>query len=735
MKTNLLMVVVVTTALFASSFALVPMGACGALTAVELVPSKYTGTDVYVPGETLDVILRGDFGDIFDVIVGSGNTTGLDLKLYDDVPIGDGGTVKISYAIQPTLPDGIYRIDVYDSAGLSLQGRANFQVQGYRFVIETDRAAYLGGDLVSIYWTANNIRDESLALDGVGRIVVYGSEDGKLAEHGFAKAAGSYTYQIPQLIEPDQDFWVSGWFNDTETNPERSQGDVRAFNVSQLGVVIALDSELYAPGGLVMASVRTIATENRDNPSLSDPPEPSCLVELEVGQKVSGQYVVIEAYAKEMTSDSHGRADSVFQLALGLADGTEFRIRVNATKGPHSWSSTETFHVSSSAGLSIVLSLDKTQYTSGDTVMIGTAVSTIGSTASTIYTYVYEVRDANASGSLLARATISQPGFNFTIGNNYEGSLWISVTVDDGRGNKATVYKSLDVKFAVVLVNADVEKYSPGDSVRVRYSVISWMMTSPSIYYVVIDSDGASVSEGNATDGSFTFVVPAAPSETYTFRVMASQDGRLVSGEDTVSQMAGYVILMEFNRNVYSPGETIAIDYRIMALGGTPIPATFTLSYGLSNGPTLTIQTNASEGTLLYLIPETIDEGEQVFWISTGSGGTSAEVVTVIGNPNPLWHTRILDLPLFEIVLFLLFLLCLVLLYRSSRKRTASVPDEEPENAPQARPSSARSRKPASSPANAVTCNSCNGAIEISTSKRPIEVMCPSCGETQIVEK
>jgi len=33
-----------------------------------------------------------------------------------------------------------------------------------------------------------------------------------------------------------------------------------------------------------------------------------------------------------------------------------------------------------------------------------------------------------------------------------------------------------------------------------------------------------------------------------------------------------------------------------------------------------------------------------------------------------------------------------------------------------------------------VSCKACSAPIEITTSKRPIEVMCPSCGETQMVQ-
>jgi len=744
-----LAVTIIVAFLLVSSMPFATQRASGTLLGVELVASRYTGTNVYVPGETLDIILRGSIGDIYDIIIGSGNTTGLDLRLYQDISIGssgsvgNNGTVKLQYTVPDELPDGLYRVDIYDSQATLYEpyqilpgGHENFEVRGYRFVIETDRAAYLGGDAVNIFWTANNIKDESLAYDGVGKIVVVSGTGQKLAEQLFSKAAGSYTYMLPQLIDPDPVYWVAGWFNDSAVNPERSQSAARSFDVGQLGVIVQLDAEVYAPGAIVVATVKTVATENRDNPSATnDPPEPSCDIEFQVGQKISGQYVPIAAYDREMVSDVHGYANCVFQLATSVADGTDFRVIVNATKGSRSWSGLEFFKISTSAGLSIVISLDKSQYTSGDVVSIGTTVTTIGSPGSTIYTYVYEIRDNRANGSLFARATASQAGFNYSIRSDFEGTLWISVTVDDGKGNKATVYKLLDVKYAVVLVNADLVRYVPGDSIRVGYSLVSRMMGSPSIYYEVLDADGASVSEGNATGGSFDFTVPNAPSASYTFRVMASEGGRLVYGEDSVEQMAGYVILMTFNRGVYAPGETIAVKYHIVSLGSTPMPATFQISYGLTNGPTKSTQTNASEGTLLYIIPVTLDEGDQVFWMYANGGGASNEIITIKDNPNPLWYTRIMDLPLVEILLIMLVLLCFVLIARNSRRMRQAEPSEPEEPSPSKATQPRPKRQSSSAPAYSVACDACSTAIEISTSKRPIEVMCPACGETQIVLK
>ncbi|MFH0816993.1 MAG: hypothetical protein V1934_09310 [Methanobacteriota archaeon] len=729
-----LAVTIIVAFLLASSLSYASGRARATFDDITLIPSRYTDTNIYVPGESVDIIVWGTPKDVFDVIV-THDKTGSVLRDFQDVSVGDGGSVKVTYSIQEKSPDGNYTVNVYDSYGTLHMGSAVFKVQGYRFILETDRTAYLGGDFVNIFWTANNIKDESLALDGFGRIVVMNSAGQMLDTHTFAKAAGSWSYQLRQLANDSLNYSVVGWFNDTAAEPERTQSDSRAFNVSLLGAIITLGAEVYAPGGLVVASVKTIATENRDNSSLSDPPEPACAIEMQVSQKIEGQFVAIPEYERSMTSDVHGYANSVFQLSPTLADGTEFKMYVKATKGLFSVTSEETFKVSTSAGLSIVITLDKTQYTSGDTVRIGTTVSTIGSPGSTIYTYVYEVRDNGADGSLFARATASSAGFNYSIRNDFEGALWISVTADDGKGNKATVYKMLEVKYAVVLVNAGLDRYVPGDSIRVSYSLVSMIMRYPSIYYEVIDADGASVSEGNTTGGAFTFTVPNAPSESYTFRVLASEGGRLVFGEDTVEQMAGYVILMNFNRGVYAPGETIAVKYRIVSLGSTPMSATFSITYGLTNGPTQSTQTNASEGTLLYIVPLTVDEGDQVFWMYVNGGGTTSEVITVKENSNPLWYTRIMDLPLVEILLFMLVVACLILVARNSR-RMRRAEAEEPEEPGPARTSSPRAKKQTSSaPAYSVQCDSCATPIEISTTKRPIEVMCPACGETQIVSK
>ena len=80
-------------------------------------------------------------------------------------------------------------------------------------------------------------------------------------------------------------------------------------------------------------------------------------------------------------------------------------------------------------------------------------------------------------------------------------------------------------------------------------------------------------------------------------------------------------------------------------------------------------------------------------------------------------------------VLFVLLLLMVIALWRKVGAGfgpiggKAAVPPPPPEGPVPSAPTSPMS----------ITCRRCGKPIDLSTSRRPIEVMCPSCGETQVV--
>ena len=80
-------------------------------------------------------------------------------------------------------------------------------------------------------------------------------------------------------------------------------------------------------------------------------------------------------------------------------------------------------------------------------------------------------------------------------------------------------------------------------------------------------------------------------------------------------------------------------------------------------------------------------------------------------------------------VLFVLLLLIVIALWRKVGAGfgpiggKAAVPPPPPEGSVPSAPTWPMS----------ITCRRCGKPIDLSTSRRPIEVMCPSCGETQVV--
>ncbi len=701
----------------------VPQSVNGAWDSLYLVPGQYTGTHVYTPGETIHIVLRGDSAEYYSVY----SYILIEEPIQENVRLDEEGEATVSFQINEVMPDGNYSIIVRDTGGIQVD-MANFTVQAYAFFIETDRDAYLDGDVMKIFWTANNLKDQTLPSGPFDAQIKVWNETMMLYEENLETAAGSISYTLPSIITNyDEEYWVSGWFNDSRSPSERHQYSRVDFRMKRLGVLIDLDKEQYAVGSLLAIQVKTVVTDNQSYPSELDTAEPGCEVSIEIFD-VNDQIAAIYQIAG-LETDSHGIVRHIVSLdSVNFTDDSEYIVRVEAIKGIRNRFEETEFKITESSSLSVVLDFNKEEYTSGEIMYVNASASSIGGGSE--FTFLIEIRDTNATGTLFFRRTQSSNEFVFNIPDNFvEGWLWIQVTADDGEGNSASVIQNIEVVYAIVLVNVDKENYIPNDVLSISYNVVGQKMVNPNTFYVVSDNEGYVVDEGVAVGGSFTFTIPAAPSSSYVFTVFASQGGRIVQGYDTAELFSSFVLTIEFNKNSYGPGDTMAIDYQIFALGDANLPATFEITYGLANGPLASLQTSEPSGTLTYIIPEDIDEGNQLFRASCDFGGDVNEVVTIKRGANPLWYLTVRDIPIFVMFLFFLVLISLYSAYRS-RKRLVEFQ--------KGHTAAEKTRRPVlDGGASMVTteCIECSNPIEITTSRRPIEVMCPHCGEIQHVEK
>jgi hypothetical protein len=297
------------------------------------------------------------------------------------------------------------------------------------------------------------------------------------------------------------------------------------------------------------------------------------------------------------------------------------------------------------------------------------------------------------------------------------------------------VIQQVSVAYAIILVNADRDYYNANDQITVTYSIVGNMATDAETFFIVYDGDGNVVSEGITSNSNFLFNVPEAPSNTYLFTVFASAGGRVVQGTDRVYAFSGYLLVLEFNRGFYGPGDIMAVKYSIIVLGNSNMPSSFFITYGLVNGPISRLQTSQTSGTLLYTVPDGIDQGDQLFTATCNFGTTQAsatEVLLIKSGVNPLWHLKISDIPILTIGLLILVLVSFYMSYKTRKMlKSLEIDGLYRKTGPEGLISK---RAQDSESSHVVECVECGNPIEITTTRRPIEVMCPHCGEIQHVQ-
>ena len=140
--------------------------------------------------------------------------------------------------------------------------------------------------------------------------------------------------------------------------------------------------------------------------------------------------------------------------------------------------------------------------------------------------------------------------------------------------------------------------------------------------------------------------------------------------------------------------------------------------------------TRDAEGTVTYKIPAEASYGDYLFTMSDGYT-RAYSILTIEKAPNPL-ASPIGGIPVFSYILLALVIIALLLGLRGIPRVSRAAPFKP--KAEEKIEEIEKEEEEAGVSQLSVPCKSCGAIIEITTSKRPIEIMCPSCGETQILK-
>src|SRR5205809_836601 len=232
----------------------------------------------------------------------------------------------------------------------------------------------------------------------------------------------------------------------------------------------------------------------------------------------------------------------------------------------------------------------------------------------------------------------------------------------------------------------------------------------------------------------FTYAIPLNYTGRLTFSVRVDDGQGLTSSVQSTVTVFVAVMSLRLDRGDFTPGDSINAHLAVTprSTAALPLQFTWTLSLGGFGGsPSVSAITTVPEVDLTLPIPQGVGTGELVVIATESSTGTAIGHTLHIGTTNALWSTDIGGVPLFAVLLGLLFILLLVAVLGLWR-RVGGGHLMGPRAVPPPPPPGGTTQAPTTMPMS-VVCSHCGKSIDLTTSKRPIEVMCPSCGETQTV--
>jgi hypothetical protein len=743
-------------------------------------PDFRPGPDYYIPGDPVEIRIwcwdntppLDGLNDVFDILIFDANDPFplvFDDRVghFNDVSLDANGEAFVSYELTKSLADGTYDVyvgpeDWYEN-GAAPWGNpvsTSFHIQLYTIQATTDRTGYVPGDMVTVFYSVVSIKDGSLiteeaydgsSFDGQWHVE---SGDGDTSEGptSYSDSSGNFDFQIFPQGSVGSSYFIYIYFNGTygSTREQATRLDGNAgfwhFVVGGLGLTVGLDRPDYQIGSVVKATIRA---------TVSGSGEPDAEVKIEVLEGTGVSASKISGLGGTFQSDATGYV--VYAFTVDSADFDEdetYTVRVNVSKHLKAAEVDRVFDVvAGGRTISVNMVFDEEVYASGDTISVDVQTALpAGASAVSSYSYTVKVVVAGPDPTVWQEASDSN-FFSYDVPDNFEGTLRFEVRVYNPDGDSGQDMETRNVHHAILLINAEPERYEAGDTIEANFELITnreMGIDETNFYFVVTDNAGDIVLEGETSEaaGSFEYTVPNVASSRYTFNIYANL--LLIVGEneykvwvessDTCTLKSGYDVEIWMDNPTYSPGDRVGIHYKITPISDEGLPDKFVFFFVMSNGQTYTWQSESEEGTIYYKLPGGVNEGD--IWVSAsvsdGDGnfiGGAGEIMNIQDGASALEWTRALDVPLFSWILLLLIILLII--FMLFRRPAAAAPEKAPaEAAPEPAPVEEEMVPvaPEEESPLSINCKSCGAEIEITTSKRPIEVMCPSCGETEMVE-
>ena len=696
--------------------------------------------ETYNPGQTANFNITTTYSGRINVTVGIANITWTNQTLTDNSWSG-------SWAIPSNIKTGAYPLYINrstDNVPIGFPGGTvlEINIQVLDFISTMDKDEYLPGETATISWVATAIPSNAL-LNNVSldwNMTYRDSIDGKWKWQNVTKTDGSFTVVLPANANVNNEISV-----DATAYIVRNQSRTHSGMIIDIAGLMATTSVTPNPVTVGQSVVVTVTAQTISNN-----------VAIE-GANVSVTIYDSDGITTNLTltglmTDANGKINGMIKIPTTLKAGT-YSVTSTVKKLGYTWMSSVVLTVNDDKRVEV--KLDKNIYVGGGVIKVEVKTILNGEIVSPDF-IEYKLWLGDAGKYTVVQVTTSS---NFTIdvpANTVETQAQVraDVNVDD---EVITGWSDqFEIQPLVIILGASEMIYSAGDTVNFEAQVLG-SASGYSITYTITDADGVAVATdvaltiGTNNKTSFKLVVPKdTPSDSYTATVTAdNKAGRIVSEDITVELIGDYLLNIKvttgpaYSTGEFAPGQMLKVTFDITKQNKDKadflvVTAAVVLYRGedMSSPPIFVGEVKNFEtmsGELNLTLPEELSTGAYVVSVMASCDDgfedlQDYEQISVADNGNG-WNSNLGGLSVGDMLMTIMMIVVIIMLLWQMIKGRAAAAGAGAAS----KPAEPKAKEESYAPKSTVTCASCSSPIEVATSKRPIEVMCPKCGKSQMV--
>jgi len=684
----------------------------------------------YVPGETIEILVIVDVSpyatDTINITIqgSESNHTWNDQSLTDYEWTG-------TWDIPSDIETGSFDIVVNSTDGNATIRTESISIQYFDFMLWADRNVYLPGDDAIFSWMAYTIPDYDPINVTIDLNISYISGiDGTTKWINASDIASQpYTVTLPTIADIDAWPGVIAYAKAyADSGENRTSESTLWIDIDDLSASVNADLSDYLPGENIVVDVTATVGTGR---------LPGATVNVEVDD---GTGVLIAGLSlSNLTTDANGETGGIIEIPTDMETGN-YRVIATVTKGDYTVVVSDNIWVIED--WVVDLTTDKSSYLSGETITATLEILKDGQSVAA--DNIYYILVSASRGLLATPSYTSSMSIPIDVPSGIEvNDASISMMVTVGEDVFYPSSNQFTISNAIITLGVSQREYRAGDSID--FSVMVQGDVSLDVTYKILDNDGSTVQTGNLTldsdnEASFTLDVPEdTPSQSYTAQVIGDDgDGYIIVADRTVNLESDYIVDFwiksgpAYASGYYAPGQKIVIGFEIIPQGDLPDMSSVTARLMINPigylGPIQNF--DAMTGEMEITLPDNLPNGEYTIQLTIDGVGTSSSKIEVNANMSS-WDRSLGGISAASLALLILLIIVILMLAVMMMRGVKGAAAGEPKPKP---PKEEKKKPEEYKPKATVDCPSCGTPIEVGTSKRPIEVMCPKCGASQMVK-